>query len=436
MKRHKIIILWTLVGITIFTLLMFSKWTLLDSASAVENESYKRLKVFAEAITLLKENYVEEIDDKQLIYGAIKGMLSSLDPHSSFMTPEAYKEMQVDTKGEFGGLGIQIGIKDNMLTVIAPIEDTPAFRAGIKAGDRILKINGESTKDMSLYDAVSKLRGAKGTSVTITIMREGFEKPEDITIVRDIISIKSVKSKVIDDGIGYIKLLQFQQKTGSDIEDALTTIKKSNINSLILDLRNNPGGLLNSSVDVASYFLPQGRLVVSIKGRKEEKTDFYTTGSAIYPDQPMVVLVNEGSASASEIVAGALQDWNRAVIIGTKTFGKGSVQTVIPLSDGSAIRVTTALYYTPKGRSIQATGIVPDIIVELKAKDGAKRHPVVREKDLEKHIENKMIKDTEKKDEEQTEAPVEVSEEDDTQLQRAIDILKSWRVFKNLPKAS
>lgn len=436
MRRHRIIILWTLVGITILSVLMFSKWTLLDSASAIENESYKRLKVFAEAITLLKENYVEDIDDKQLIYGAIKGMLGSLDPHSSFMTPEAYKEMQVDTKGEFGGLGIQIGIKDNVLTVIAPIEDTPAFKAGIKAGDKILKINGESTKDMSLYDAVAKLRGPKGTSVTITIMREGFEKPEDVTIVRDIISIKSVKSKIIDDGIGYIKLLQFQQKTASELEDALTTIKRGNINSLILDLRNNPGGLLNSSVDVASYFLPERKLVVSIKGRKEDKTEFYTTGGVHYTDYPMVVLVNEGSASASEIVAGALQDWNRALIIGTKTFGKGSVQTVIPLSDGSAIRVTTALYYTPKGRSIQATGIVPDITIELKTKDGVKKHPVLREKDLEKHIENKTIKDTEKKEEEPAEAPVEISEEDDTQLQRAIDILKSWKIFKNLPKAS
>jgi len=436
MKRYRSVILWTLMGLTLFTILAISKWTLLDNASALENESYKRLKIFAEAITLLKDNYVEDIDDKQLIYGAIKGMLSSLDPHSSFMTPEAYKEMQVDTKGEFGGLGIQIGIKDNMLTVIALIEDTPAFKAGIKAGDKILKINGESTKDMSLYDAVAKLRGQKGTSVTITIMREGFEKPQDITIVRDIISIKSVKVKTIDDGIGYIKLLQFQQKTASELENALNTLKKDNINSLILDLRNNPGGLLNSSVDVASYFLPPQRLIVSIKGKKDEKTDFYTTGNIHYPDLPMVVLVNEGSASASEIVAGALQDWKRALIIGTKTFGKGSVQTVVPLSDGSAMRITTALYYTPKGRSIQATGIVPDIEVELKVKDGTKKHPVLREKDLEKHIENKTIKDTEKKDEEASEVPTEISEEDDTQLQRAIDILKSWKVFKELPKAS
>jgi carboxyl-terminal processing protease len=434
MFRYKNIILWTLILVFAFTAFMLTRWSLLGSVGAAEGEHYKRLKVFAEAITLLKENYVKEVDDKDLIYGAIKGMLSSLDPHSSFLTPDAYKEMQVDTKGEFGGLGIQISIKDNILTVIAPIEDTPAFRAGVKAGDRIIKIDGKSTKGMSLYDAVKRLRGPKGTSVTITIIREGLKEPRDIKIVRDIIRIKSVKSRVIDDGIGYIKLLQFQQKTPAELEDALLKLTKEGINSLILDLRNNPGGLLNSSVEVASYFLPPKKLVVYIKGRKDEKNEFYTTGSEHYLDYPMVVLVNEGSASASEIVAGALQDWDRALIMGTKTFGKGSVQTVIPLSDGSAIRLTTALYYTPKGRSIQATGIVPDIIVELKRKEGAKGHPVFREKDLENHIENETDKKESTK--ESVEMAVEVSEEEDAQLQRAIDILKSWRVFKNLKKAS
>lgn len=436
MFRYKTTILWTLIFVFALTALILSRWSLLESVGAEEGAHYKRLKVFAEAITLLKENYVEDVDDKDLIYGAIKGMLSSLDPHSSFMTPEAYKDMQVDTKGEFGGLGIQIGIKDNMLTIIAPIEDTPAFRAGVKAGDRIIRINGESTKDMSIYDAVSKLRGQKGTPVTITIMREGFEKPEDITIIRDIIKIKSVRSKILDDGIGYIRLLQFQQKTASELEDTLIMLQKDNINSLILDLRNNPGGLLNSAVDVASYFLPPEKLVVSIKGKRDETVDFSTTGDKHYLDYPMVVLVNEGSASASEIVAGALRDWERAMVLGTKTFGKGSVQTVIPLSDGSALRLTTALYYTPKGTSIQVTGIVPDIIVELPAKEGVKRHPALREKDLEKHIENETIKEDTDKEKEIVEVPVEVSEEDDTQLRRAIDILKSWRVFKNLPKAS
>jgi carboxyl-terminal processing protease len=436
MLRYKNIVLWILILVFAFTAFMLTRWSLLENVGAAEDEHYKRLKVFAEAITLLKENYVKEVNDKELIYGAIKGMLNSLDPHSSFMTPDAYKEMQVDTKGEFGGLGIQISIKDNILTVIAPIEDTPAFRAGVKAGDRIIKIDGESTKNMSLYDAVKRLRGPKGTSVTITIMREGLKEPKDIKIIRDIIRIKSVKSKMVDDGIGYIRLLQFQQKTPAELEDVLIKLKKDGIHSLILDLRNNPGGLLNSSIEVASYFLPREKLVVYIKGRKDEKNEFYTTGNEHYLDYPMVVLVNEGSASASEIVAGALQDWNRALILGTKTFGKGSVQTVIPLSDGSAIRLTTALYYTPKGRSIQATGIVPDVIVELKAKEGIKKHPVLREKDLENHIENETIKGKET-EEKSMEVTAEITEkEEDVQLQRAIDILKSWIVFKNLQKAS
>jgi len=437
MFKYKNILLWIMIFVFAITAFMLTRWSLLENVGAAEDEHYKRLKVFAEAITLLKENYVREVDEKDLIYGAIRGMLSSLDPHSSFMTPDAYKEMQVDTKGEFGGLGIQIGIRDNILTVIAPIEDTPAFRAGIKAGDRIMKIDGEPTKGMSLYDAVKRLRGPKGTSVTITIIREGLKEPKDVKIIRDIIKIKSVKSRVIEDGIGYIRLLQFQQKTPAELEDALFKLEKEGINSLILDLRNNPGGLLNSSVKVASYFLPPERLIVYIKGRKDEKNEFFTKEVKHYLDYPMVTLVNEGSASASEIVAGALQDWQRSLILGTKTFGKGSVQTVIPLSDGSAIRVTTALYYTPKGRSIQATGIVPDVIVRSKGKEIAKKyHPVVREKDLKNHIETEKIQ-KEEKEKESVEVSAETAEkEEDVQLQRAIDILKSWRVFKNLQKAS
>jgi len=402
-------------------------------------EPYEKIKIFAEVLSLIKKNYVEEVkDDKDLIYGAIKGMLNSLDPHSSFMPPEAFKEMRIDTKGEFGGLGIQIGIKEGILTVIAPIEDTPAYKAGVKAGDKIIKINGESTKDMSLHDAVTKLRGPKGTSVTITIMREEWEKPQNFTIIRDIIKIRSVKSKIIDEKIGYVKLLQFQERTSAELEDALKELEKQQINALILDLRNNPGGLLNIAVDVASKFLPSNKLVVYIKGREEEKVEYHTDESKQKYEYPMVVLVNEGSASASEIVAGALQDWSRAVVLGTPTFGKGSVQTVIPLSDGSGLRLTTALYYTPKGRSIQAKGIEPDIVVSLKTKEKVKKHPVIREKDLEKHLKNEQIKemDIEKEEVPEEEVPLEISEEEDTQLQRAIDILRAWRVFKELPKAS
>ena len=395
-------------------------------------EGYEELKSFTEVMSMVRKYYVEEVKTKDLIYGAIKGMHSSLDPHSSFMPPDAYKEMQVETKGEFGRLGIQIGMKDKFLTVIAPIDDTPASRAGIKAGDKIVKINKESTRDMSLQDAVTKMRGAPKTSVTISILRDGWEGPKDFTMIREIIKIKSVKSKVLDDGIGYIKISQFQEQTASDLSAVINKLTEDKINSLVLDLRNNPGGLLNSAIDVASKFLPKGKLVVYTKTRSGEKSEFFTDGDSDFT-QPMIVLVNQGSASASEIVAGALKDWNRAIILGTQTFGKGSVQTVIPLSDGAGLRLTTAKYYTPKGISIQNTGITPAIVVKLEAKNGAKEHPVLREKDLERHLKNEQM---EQKPEEMEMAPIEVDEKDDIQLQRAIDILKTWNVFKGVPKES
>ena len=400
-----------------------------------EVEGYESIKIFTEALSIVKKNYVEETKTKDLVYGAIKGMINSLDPHSGFMNPEAYKEMQVDTKGEFGGLGIQIGIKDNILTVIAPIDDTPAYKAGIQAGDKIVKINDEITRDMGLLDAVNKMRGPKGTSVKITIMREGWKEPKEFTIIREIIKIKSVKYKMLEEGIGYIKLTQFQEQTAADLSKALSQLSADKVNSLVLDLRNDPGGLLNSAVDVTSQFLPPGKLVVYIKDRAGEKNEYRTGGNYAYYDKPsMVVLVNQGSASASEIVAGALKDWRRAVILGIQTFGKGSVQSVIPLSDGSGLRLTTARYYTPSGTSIQSTGIIPDIVVKIEAKNGTKEHTVVREKDLERHLRNE--KEEEKNQAEQEMAPLEVSEKDDVQLQRAIDLLKTWKVFKELPKAS
>lgn len=440
MYRHKQVILWIAIFLIVLTGTFIGT---LNVKNVGADETYEKVKIFAEVLSLVKKNYVDTIEeDKDLIYGAIKGMLNSLDPHSAFMPPNVFKEMQIDTKGEFGGLGIKIGIKDRILTVISPIEDTPAYRAGVKAGDKIIKINDESTKNMSLHDAVTKLRGRKGTSVTITIAREGLEKPKEITIVRDIIKIRSVKTKVIDENIGYVKLLQFQQKTAAELEKALKSIEKEGINDLILDLRNNPGGLLNSAIDVANQFLPSHTLVVYIKGRNEKKIEYNTTKGRQIKEYPMIVLVNEGSASASEIVAGALQDWEKAVILGTQTFGKGSVQTVIPLSDGSGLRLTTARYYTPKGRSIQATGIEPDIVVKPVTTGEAKTHPIIREKDLEKHLENDQTKDLEKvQDKEEGEMEdteegiVDVSEDDDVQLQRAIDLLKTWRVFKQLPKA-
>jgi carboxyl-terminal processing protease len=438
--KKKTLPIWILITVIACAGLLVSKLSLIEHVSAYETEHYARLKTFAEAISLIEKNYVEEVDDEDLLYGAIKGMLSSLDPHSSFMTPNSYKEMQIDTKGEFGGLGIQIAIKDNMLTVIAPIEDTPAYRLGVKAGDKIIKIDDESTKDMSIHDAVSKLRGPKGTSVTITIIRKGLDGSLDITIVRDIIKIKSVKSRVIDDDIGYVRLLQFQQKTSEELKKAVKKLEESKITSLILDLRNNPGGLLNASVDIVSQFLPSGKTVVSIKGREGNEATFDSSNRDDHFKYNMIVLVNEGSASASEIVAGALQDWDRALILGKKTFGKGSVQTVVPLSDGSAIRLTTARYYTPNGTSIQTTGITPDIIVNVETKIGkGSSHPVVREKDLENHLENETTEEGESETDETDKtaaAPVTVTDETDIQLQRAVDILKTWKIFKELPKAS
>ncbi|MEE8329497.1 MAG: S41 family peptidase [Thermodesulfovibrionia bacterium] len=443
MSIQKRITLWVLI-IFVALIGIFAGRLSIQSVSA-EGEPYEKIKVFAETLSLVKQNYVDEVDDKELVYGAIKGMLNSLDAHSSFMSPEMFKEMQINTKGEFGGLGIQIGLKgkERILTIIAPIEDTPAFKAGVKAGDKIIKIDGESTIDMGLHDAVTKLRGPKGTSVTITIIREEWEKPGDITIIRDIIKIKSVKSRVIEEKIGYVKLLQFQEKTSKDFKKALGELAEQGINALILDLRNNPGGLLTVSIDVASRFLSSDKLVVYIKGKSGEKIEYNALDFEPVYEYPMIVLVNGGSASASEIVAGALQDWGKAVILGTQTFGKGSVQTVLPLSDGSGLRLTTARYYTPKGRSIQATGIKPDIVVKLKKKGKIKEHPVIREKDLKRHLENeKDTKDTdgaetEKEQEDETRVlPSEISDEDDVQLQHAIDLLKTWQVFKKLSKAS
>lgn len=404
---------------------IIGRWSAAQNTDSV----YEDLRTFTEVFTTIKKSYVEDINPRELIRSAIKGMINSLDPHSAYLTPEAYKEFQTETKGEFGGIGIQIGIKEGILTVIAPIEDTPAWKAGIKAGDKIIKIDGQPTKDMNINDAVSKMRGPKGKPVTLTIQRDEWKEPKDITIVRDIIKIKSVKYKMIDNEIGYIKLTQFQEGTAQDLANALQNLKESGMRSLILDLRNNPGGLLQSAVDVSEQFLPPKHLVVSIQGRIGEKMQYYTEQlRPSYTEIPIIVLVNQGSASASEIVAGALQDWGRALILGVQTFGKGSVQSLIPLSDGSALKLTTAKYYTPKGKKIHAVGIMPDIVVKLESKNG-KEVPVIREKDLEQHLRGEKVEPQEK-------VPQEVSEKEDTQLQRAVDILKSWKIMEKLKKAA
>lgn len=421
----KIFYIAVLISFIAFGGIAVGRWSAAQNTDPV----YEDLRTFTEIFSTIKKNYVDEVNSKELIRSALKGMVNSLDPHSAYLTPEAYKEFQTETKGEFGGIGIQIGIKDGVLTVIAPIEDTPAFKAGIKSGDKIIKIDGQPTKDMNINDAVSKMRGPKGKPVKLTIQREGWKELKDITIVRDIIKIKSVKYKMIDNEIGYVKLVQFQETTAQDLSSALKNLKEKGMESLILDLRNNPGGLLNSAVDVAEQFLPPKNLVVSIKGRKGEKIDYFTEGSRpVYDKIPMIVLVNQGSASASEIVAGALQDWGRAPILGVQTFGKGSVQSLIPLSDGSALKLTTAKYYTPKGKSIHTVGIMPDIVVKLDTKNG-KEVPVIREKELEQHLKGERVEPQEK-------VPQEVDEKDDNQLQRAIDILKSWKIMEKLKKAA
>lgn len=419
-------------------------------AAEGKGSDYESIELFTDVMAIVKKSYVEEVDTKKLIYGAINGMLASLDPHSSFMSPDSYKEMKIDTKGAFGGLGIEITIKDGILTVISPIEDTPAYKAGIKSGDQILKIDDKFTKDLNINDAVKRMRGQKGSTVVLTIMRDTFEKPKEFPLVRDIIQIKSVRSRMLDNGYGYVRVAQFQEKTDEDLSKALTTLQedgKKPLSGLVLDLRNDPGGLLDQAVKVADHFVADG-LIVYTKGReKDSQMQFSARKGNKEPGYPIVVLINGGSASASEIVAGALQDHKRAVIMGTQSFGKGSVQTLIPLSDNSGLRLTTALYYTPNGRSIQAKGITPDIVVEQLElpKETDKRDGLhLREKDLENHFEIggkggpkdsvKEVKPEEKKDK-----PVSLKPEDnlknDFQVMRALDLLKGWEILKKMGNA-
>ncbi|MDX1779006.1 MAG: S41 family peptidase, partial [Thermodesulfobacteriota bacterium] len=340
----------TKLTIIFITLLLIGISLPYTALKAETDEMYEKLKVFSDVLTIIQKNYVEDSNPEDLIYGAINGMLRTLDPHSSFMRPDFYKELQVETKGSFGGLGIEITMKKGILTIVSPIEDTPAFRVGLKAGDKIVKIEDETTENMTLLDAVKKMRGPAGTEVTISIMREGFLEPREFTITREIIHIKSVKYKSLEEGtIGYIRLSQFQEDTGEEFKKALATLEGGDtpLKGLVIDLRNNPGGLLDQAVKVSDEFLEEG-LIVYTQGKLEGQQMSFTAQPNENPhDYPIIVLVNGGSASGSEIVAGALQDHNRAVILGTTTFGKGSVQTIIPLEDGSGLRLTTARYYTP-----------------------------------------------------------------------------------------
>ncbi|MCS6897844.1 MAG: S41 family peptidase, partial [Nitrospira sp.] len=444
--RQKSWVVWPMIALALLGGILIGKgWERTGYAS----ETYEELKTFSEVLNQIQRHYVDETKPKELIQGAIRGMLATLDPHSAYMTPEMYKEMQVETKGEFGGVGIQIGVKDNRLAVIAPIEGTPAHRAGIKAGDFIIKVNDETTKDLTLMDAVQKMRGPKGSKVSLTVQREGMPEPLVFTLIRDTIKIESVKSKIIENNLGYVRLTQFQESTGKDLAKAIKQFKEQKVQGVIIDLRNNPGGLLTAAVDVSEQFLPSGKLIVYTKSRDGKKDEWFAKGKDQLDNLPLIVLVNEGSASASEIVAGALQDWGRAVVVGNTSFGKGSVQTILALGDGSGLRLTTARYYTPKGRTIQSTGITPDIVVKAPQPTVAKAS---EGHGGEKDADGKSGKSTSGKEQASSagkstdetgaksgaaqpagaETSADPSAEEDVQLQKAVELLKSWKIFKEL----
>lgn len=428
----------------------------------------EELRAFTDVFARIKSDYVEAVDDKKLITEAINGMLTGLDPHSSYLDPDAFKDLQVGTQGEFGGLGIEVGMEDGFVKVVAPIEDTPAFHAGVKSGDLIVKLDDTPVKGMMLNDAVKRMRGKPGSTIKLTISRKGVDKPVVLTLTRAVIKIRSVKYKLIDPGYGYVRITQFQEHTGELLTEALQKLYKENkepLKGLILDLRNDPGGLLNSAVAVTAAFVKPDSLVVYTEGRTEDAKMRLTASRENYlrgiqpdflknlPDGvknvPMVVLVNGGSASASEIVAGALQDHKRAVIMGTQTFGKGSVQTILPIGNGTAIKLTTARYFTPSGRSIQAKGIEPDIVIEDPAMPTDDDFSV-READLERHLSNGKEPDAEpvskpsdiikqvpgdKSKSDKDKKPValepgEVVSKNDFQVSQALNLLKGLQIMQ------
>jgi carboxyl-terminal processing protease len=377
-----------------------------------KEELYGQLELFTDVLAVIQKEYVDEVKAEKIIEGALRGMMLALDPYSQFLDRDAYNEIKVESRGRYGGLGLVITVRDGLLTVISPMEDTPAWKAGVKAQDVIVKIDGETTQDITITEAVKKLRGKPGSEVEITVMRKGEVELLEFKIVRDIIKIKSVKdAKVLEGNIGYVKILDFQEKTADDLEKALKKLETQGIDSLILDLRNNPGGLLDAAVTVTEKFIPAGKVVVSTRGRRKTQNMVFKSSFASPRDYPMVVLINGGSASGSEIVAGALQDYKRAILLGTKSFGKGSVQTIIPLQNGTALRLTTSKYYTPSGRTIHEKGLEPDVVVKLEANSSKK----LEAKAVFEKIDKNKKPDTE---------PL------DNQVQRAIDLLKGIKVYQ------
>ncbi|MCG6535280.1 MAG: S41 family peptidase [Syntrophales bacterium LBB04] len=402
---------------------------------ASDQDAYNNLKIFIEALNVIDKIYVEPVDQKKLLQAALNGMLQPLDPHSAFLTADMYKELEATAKGSFGGIGLEVTILNSVLTVVAPIEGRPAYKSGIKAGDQIIKIDDNPTKDMTIAEVAGKLRGPEGTKVKITIMRKTFTKPRDFIIARTRIKIPSVRYSYMEHDIGYIRISHFQEKTTDELKQAYFDLKKrsQSLTGLILDLRNNPGGLLEEALLVSEFFLEEGRAIVSIKGRDASAEEEFTAeADGVKPTCPIVLLVNEGSASAAEIVTGALQDNGRAVILGTRTFGKGSVQSVIPFEDGSAIMLTIALYYTPKGRSIQAEGIIPDVQVEFtEPVEKEELEPAIREKDIERHIKGE---EELKARQGMTGAKEDFDTMKDNQLKVAVELLKSWEILEHKEK--
>ena len=386
--------------------------------AAVSDKGYKELHVFSKVLHYIEDNYVETVNDEELIQGAIKGLLSTLDPHSVYLPPKVYRELQLDTLGRFQGVGIEVGIRNKSLTVISPIKGSPAEKAGIKTGDRIVAINNKPTSSMDLSEAVAMIRGKRGTKITLSLVREGEKKPYVAKLTRSIIRVPSVDYQILDDNYGYVSVSSFQQGTTKSLEKALKALRKKNaLKGLVLDLRQNPGGLLEQAVEVSNLFLKEGT-IVSTSGRGKELARFVATENDTENYFPMIVLVDAGSASAAEIVAGALQDNNRAIVLGESTFGKGSVQTVIELDDGGALKLTIAKYYTPSGKSIQAHGITPDIKVPKEIKKTQSRQRI-KEKDLLGHLEGSKM-------ENEKESKIK-----DYQKKVALDYLKSWSIFKN-----
>lgn len=423
--------------------LLFFAVPVSSSAEISQSEkevTYKQLELFSNILSILQEHYVEEINTKEALNGAIRGLLFSLDPHSSYLAPESYRDLQDETRGSFTGIGIEVTIKNDLLTIVSPITDTPADQAGLRANDIILEIDGKKTKNMDPYEAIEKLRGLAGTSVSLSIHREGWDEPKKMTIKREIIPVQSVKAEFLSSGYVYSRITKFQHHTGNEFKAALQALKsQGQIDGLILDLRNNPGGLLQQAVNVADLFLESGKIVYT-KGRKaDQNTVFNAHGGGEKRNYPLVILVNEGSASAAEIVAGAIQAHKRGIVVGTQTFGKGTVQTVIPLPDGAGLRMTTALYYTPDDRSIQAKGIKPDVEVPFvpylvpdseTSKNAAKKP--VKESDLANHFpDRKDAKATTDKDSTNLEERLQK----DNQLRTAYNILKSLNLYSEHNKS-